>query len=98
MGMITSRVESVCCMCNLAPGRGRWSLCRACSDKIADQIYRKLGTAWQATCAACGEQNVIAGRLCLRCQAEMREAQNEAPQPAGGEKAKNRPVMPPLDV
>jgi DnaJ-class molecular chaperone len=80
MGMITSRVETICCMCNMAPGRGKWSLCPTCEDQVAERIEKKLGTTWQPTCKGCGEQEVIAGRYCEKCRSRFTPPESAEPE------------------
>jgi predicted amidophosphoribosyltransferase len=85
MGMITSRVESVCVMCDRAVGRGRWQLCPACEAATADAIDRRLGPVLSQTCLGCGSTEAVAGRYCSRCQREIYTAKNLEPQPDGAE-------------
>ncbi|MGA2062093.1 MAG: hypothetical protein ABSG67_16535 [Thermoguttaceae bacterium] len=76
--MITSRVESVCCMCDRAVGRGRWQLCPTCEDQVAAAIDRRLGPAMTQTCLGCGSQEAVAGSYCSRCQKGIYDAQAQA--------------------
>jgi hypothetical protein len=93
MGMIISRVESVCCMCDRAVGRGKWYLCAACEAETADQIARRLGSP---ICRRCGEQNAVHG-LCTKCRSTIIDAENAALEP-DDEKAEKQTSLPPIDV
>jgi len=78
MGTITSREITLCIKCGMAPGHGRWGLCRSCEDATADAIARRLGPAWKPTCRGCGSQEGVAGSYCSRCQKGIYDAQAQA--------------------